>query len=102
MVKIMEEKESILYVILIAVTLLIVPDSLNKEHPLHSISVLAILIAILLLSVALTLVAVKNIPPLSPYLPEGLGDNMVKLLAWTGVFIVGILSIIIHLISAGG
>ncbi len=96
----MEEKESILYVVLVAITLMIMPGTLNKDNPLYAISLLAILGAIILLAIAMVLLAVKNIPFFTPYLPVGLGDNVVKLLAWTGVFIVGILIAIISLLDS--
>jgi len=96
----MEEKESILYVVLVAISLMIVPGTLNRDNPLHGISLLAILGAIILLSVALILLAVKNIPFFTPYIPIGLGDNVVKLLAWSGVFITGILILIIRLLDS--
>lgn len=96
----MEEKESILYVVLVAITLMIMPAPLNKNNPLSGISLLVILVAIVVLGVAMVLLAVKNIPFLTPYLPVGLGDNVVKLLAWTGVFIAGIIIILINLLDS--
>ncbi|MHA1977038.1 MAG: hypothetical protein ACW98F_12725 [Candidatus Hodarchaeales archaeon] len=96
----MEEKESILNVVLVAITLLIMPGPLNKDAPLYAISLLAILVATVVLATAMILLAVKNIPNFAPYLPVGLGDNVVKILAWTGVFIVGILIIIINVLES--
>ena len=96
----MEEKESILYVVLVAITLMIMPAPLNKNNPLSGISLLVILVAIVVLGIAMVLLAVKNIPFLTPYLPVGLGDNVVKLLAWTGVFIAGIIIILINLLDS--
>jgi len=95
----MEEKESILYVVLLAVIMVIMPGSLSKESPLHEISLLLILGAIILLAFAMILIAVKNIPFFTPYIPVGLGDNIIKLLAWIGVLVVGILVIIINLVN---
>ena len=76
------------------------PGTLNKDNHLYAISLLAILGAIISLAIATVLLAVKNIPLFTPYLPVGLGDNVVKLLAWMGVFIVGILIVIISLLNS--
>ena len=98
----MEEKESILYVILLAVSLLILPGSLGRTSPLYAVSIFLILGAIILISVAMILIAAKNVPFLTPYLPIGLGDNVIKLLAWIGVIVVGILQIIINVLALAG
>lgn len=95
----MEEKESILYIVLLAVTMLIMPGTLEKTSPLYEFSRLIILGAIIFLAIAMILIAVKNIPFLTPYIPLGLADNIIKLLAWIGVFLVGILIIVINLLN---
>lgn len=95
----MEEKESILYIVLLAVTMLIMPGTLEKTSPLYEFSRLVILGAIIFLAIAMILIAVKNIPFLTPYIPLGLADNIIKLLAWIGVFLVGILIIVINLLN---
>lgn len=95
----MEEKESILYVILLSVSLLIMPSPLGRNSPLYAISLFLILGAITLLSAAMILIAAKNIPFFTPYIPIGLGDNVIKLLAWIGVVVVGVLQIIINFLA---
>ena len=95
----MEEQESVMYIVLLAVTMLIMPGVLGKESPLYELSVLIILGAVVFLAVAMVLIAVKNIPFLVPYIPLGLADNIIKLLAWIGVFLVGILIIVINLLD---
>ena len=94
----MEEQESILYVVLLAVTLFVMPGQLIN-HPLEELSLLATLGAIILIGVAIILIAVKNIPFFTPYIPIGLGDNIIKLLAWIGVLVVGILIVIINTLN---
>jgi hypothetical protein len=96
----MEEQESIMYVILSAVILFIMPGAIGKEGSLYAMSLLLILGAIILLASTITLIAIKNIPFLSPYIPDTLGDKTIKLLAWIGVLVVGILLIIINLVDA--
>ena len=95
----MEEKESILYIVLLAVVMLIMPGPLGKNSPLYEGSLLFILGTIILIAVAMILIAVKNIPFFTPYIPVGLGDNIIKLLAWIGVLVVGMLMIIINLVN---
>lgn len=95
----MEEKESILYIILLGVSLLIMPSTLGKNSPLYEVSLLLVLGAIILIAVAMILIAVKNIPFFAPYIPVNLGDNVIKLLAWIGVLVVGILIIIINSVN---
>ncbi|GAH52088.1 unnamed protein product [marine sediment metagenome] len=95
----MEEQESVMYIVLLAVTMLIMPGALGKESPLYELSVLIILGAVVFLAVAMVLIAVKNIPFLVPYIPLGLADNIIKLLAWIGIFLVGILIIVINLLD---
>jgi hypothetical protein len=96
----MEEKESILYVVLLAVLMVIIPEPLGKDSPLQEVSLLLILGAIILIAIAMVLIAVKNIPFFTPYIPAGLGDNIIKLLAWIGVLVVGILIIIIEFVDS--
>ncbi|MFX0087799.1 MAG: hypothetical protein ACFFAU_19260 [Candidatus Hodarchaeota archaeon] len=96
----MDEKESISYVILLAVSMFIMPGTLADDSPLYTISLLLNLGAIILLAVAMLLIAVKNIPFFTPYIPVGLGDNIIKLLAWIGVLIVAILIIIISFLNS--
>ena len=69
-------------------------------YSLYAVSFVLILGAIILLASAISLIAVKNIPFLSPYIPVTLGDKTIKLLAWIGVLVVGILLIIINLLDA--
>ncbi|MFW9854508.1 MAG: hypothetical protein ACFFFG_05590 [Candidatus Thorarchaeota archaeon] len=89
----MEETESIYYIILLAAALFMVP---NSQDNLLSLLILG---AKVFLAVAMILIAVKNIPFFTPYIPISLGDNIIKLLAWIGVLIVGILLIISSLLS---
>ena len=96
----MDEKESISYIILLAVSMFIMPGPLATDSPLYTISLLLNLGAIILLAVAMILIAVKNIPFFTPYIPVGLGDNIIKLLAWIGVLIVAILIIIISFLNS--
>jgi hypothetical protein len=95
----MEEQESVMYIVLLAVTMLIMPGLLAKESPLYELSKLIILGAIVFLAIAMVLIAVKNIPFLVPYIPLGLADNIIKVLAWIGVFLVGSLIIVINLLN---
>ena len=95
----MEEQESVMYIVLLAVTMLIMPGTLNNQSPLYELSILIILGAVVFLAVAMVLIAVKNIPFLVPYIPLGLADNFIKLLAWIGVFLVGILIVVINLLD---
>ncbi|MFX0015966.1 MAG: hypothetical protein ACFFB2_16120 [Promethearchaeota archaeon] len=95
----MEEKESILYIVLLAAAMLIMPGSLGQNSPLYESSLLLILGATILIAIAMILIAVKNIPFFTPYIPVGLGDSIIKLLAWIGVLVVGILMIIINLVN---
>ena len=95
----MEEKESILYIILLAVSLLIMPSTLGRNSPLYEVSLLLVLGAIILIAIAMILIAVKNIPFFAPYIPVNLGDNVIKLLAWIGVLVVGILIIVINSVN---
>ncbi|MCK4849496.1 MAG: hypothetical protein KAT16_10740 [Candidatus Heimdallarchaeota archaeon] len=96
----MEEQESIMYVILSAVVLFIMPGVIGKQGSLYAVSFVLILGAIILLASAISLIAIKNIPFLSPYIPVTLGDKTIKLLSWIGVLVVGILLIIINLLDA--
>jgi len=96
----MDEQESIMYVLLSAVVLLIMPSAIGKEGSLYAMSLLLILGGIILLASTIILIAVKNIPFLSPYIPVTLGDNTIKLLAWIGVLVVGVLLILINLLEA--
>ncbi len=96
----MEEQESIMYVVLSAVVLFIMPGAIGKEGSLYAMSIILVLGAIILLASTITLIAVKNIPFLSPYIPVTLGDNTIKLLAWIGVLVVGVLLILINLADA--
>jgi len=96
----MEEQESIMYVILSSVALFVMPGVIGKEGSLYAISLLLILGAIILLASAIIMIAVKNIPFLTPYIPITLGDNTIKVLAWIGVLVVGILLIIINVLDA--
>jgi hypothetical protein len=91
----MEESESIMYVLLLAAALFIMPDASNKSLALSQISLLLILGATILIAISIILISIKNIPILSPYIPVTLGDNTIKVLAWIGVLVVGILVIII-------
>lgn len=95
----MEEKESVMYIVLLAVTMLIMPGTLGKDSPLYEFSRLVIVGAIIFLAIAMILIAVKNIPFLTPYIPLSLADNIIKLLAWIGVFLAGILIIAINLLN---
>jgi hypothetical protein len=95
----MEEKDSVMYIVLLSVTMLIMPGLLDKDSPLYELSKLIILGAMVFLAIAMVLIAVKNIPFLVPYIPLGLADNIIKLLAWIGVFLVGILIIVINLLN---
>lgn len=95
----MEEKESISYILLLAVIMFIMPGTLGKNSAFYELSRLIILGAVIFLAIAMILIAVKNIPLLTPYLPVGLADNVIKLLAWIGVLLVGILIIVINLLN---
>ena len=95
----MEEKESVMYIVLLAAALFIMPGTLGKDSPLYAVSLLLILGAIILIATAIILIAIKNIPFLSPYIPVTLGDNTIKLLAWIGVLVVGILVIVINIVN---
>ena len=95
----MEEQESVMYVVLLAVTMLIMPGLLGRGSPLYELSRLIVIGALVFLAIAMVLIAVKNIPFLVPYIPLGLGDNIIKLLSWIGVFLVGILIIVINLLN---
>ena len=95
----MEEQESVMYIVLLAVTMLVMPGLLNPNSPLYELSKLLILGAMVFLAIAMVLIAVKNIPFLVPYIPLGLADNIIKLLAWIGVFLVGILIVVINLLD---
>jgi hypothetical protein len=95
----MEEKESISYILLLAVIMFIMPETLGQGSAFHELSKIIILGAVIFLAIAMILIAVKNIPLLTPYLPAGLADNVIKLLAWIGVLLVGILIIVINLFS---
>ena len=95
----MEEQESVMYIVLLAVTMLVMPGLLNSNSPLYELSKLLILGAMVFLAIAMVLIAVKNIPFLVPYIPLGLADNIIKLLAWIGVFLVGILIVVINLLD---
>ncbi len=95
----MEEQESVMYIVLLAVTMLIMPGLLARDSLFYELSKLIILGAIVFLAIAMVLIAVKNIPFLVPYIPLGLADNIIKLLAWIGVFLVGILIIVINLLN---
>jgi prepilin signal peptidase PulO-like enzyme (type II secretory pathway) len=98
-VNVVEEKESILYIILLAVTMLIIPGTLGNDSPFYEFSRLVIVGTIIFLAIAMILIAVKNIPFLTPYIPLGLADNIIKLLAWIGVFLAGILIVVINLLN---
>ncbi len=95
----MEEKDSVMYIVLLAVTTLIMPGVLGNDSPLRELSKLIILGAMVFLAIAMVLIAVKNIPFLVPYIPLSLADNIIKVLAWIGVFLVGILIIVINLLN---
>jgi hypothetical protein len=95
----MEEKESVMYIVLLAAALFIMPGTLSKESPLYAVSLLLFLGILILIATAIILIAIKNIPLLSPYIPVTLGDNTIKLLAWIGVLVVGILLIIINIVN---
>ncbi|MFX1517366.1 MAG: hypothetical protein ACFFC6_13765 [Promethearchaeota archaeon] len=95
----MEEKESILYIILLAVIMFVMPGTLGIDSAFYELSRIVILGAVIFLAVAMILIAVKNIPLLTPYLPVGLADNVIKLLAWIGVLLVGLLIIVINLLN---
>jgi hypothetical protein len=95
----MEEQESVMYIVLLAVTMLIMPGVLGKGSSLYELSQLIILGAMIFLAIAMVLIAVKNIPFLTPYMPLELADNIIKMLAWIGVVLVGILIIIINLLN---
>ena len=99
MVFTMEEQESVMYIVLLAVTMLIMPGVLGKGDSLYELSKIIILGAMIFLAIAMVLIAVKNIPFLVPYIPLGLADNIIKLLVWIGVFLVGILIIVINLLN---
>jgi hypothetical protein len=95
----MEEKESIMYVVLLAAAMLIMPGALGGGNPFSDLSKLIVLGAVIFVAIALILIAVKNIPFFTPYIPTGLGDNIIKLLAWIAVLLIGILTIVINLLS---
>ncbi len=95
----MEEKESIMYIVLLAAALLIMPGTLDKNSPLYGVSLLLILGAIILIAAAIILIAIKNIPFLAPYIPVTLGDNTIKVLSWIGVLVVGILVVVINIVN---
>ena len=95
----MEESESIMYIVLLAAALFIMPGTLSKNNALYTVSLLLILGAIILIATAIILIAIKNIPILTPYIPITLGDNTIKLLAWIGVLVVGILVILINSVN---
>jgi hypothetical protein len=95
----MEEQESVMYIVLLAVTMIVMPGVLSPNNTLFDLSKLIILGAMVFLAIAMILIAVKNIPFFVPYIPEGLGDNIIKLLAWIGVFLVGILIVIINILD---
>ncbi|MHA2113528.1 MAG: hypothetical protein ACXAC6_07560 [Candidatus Hodarchaeales archaeon] len=88
-----------MYIVLLAVTMIIMPGLRQSNSPLYNLSQLIILGAMVFLAIAMVLIAVKNIPFLVPYMPLGLADNIIKLLAWIGVFLVGILIIVINLLN---
>jgi hypothetical protein len=96
----MEEKESVMYIVLLAAALFIMPGTLSKSNPLYTVSLLLFLGTLILIAVAIILIAIKNIPLLTPYIPVTLGDNTIKLLAWIGVLVAGILVIVINLVNS--
>ncbi len=91
-----------MYILLLAAALFILPGTLNRNNALYAISVLFILGAIILLGCSIILIAIKNIPILSPYLPVTLGDNVIKLLAWIGILVVGLLAVLLNIINILG
>ncbi|MHA1974476.1 MAG: hypothetical protein ACTSW1_15870 [Candidatus Hodarchaeales archaeon] len=86
----MEEKENIWYIAVIALVFLILP--LGNDALTGTVS----LFVAIILAIPIIIISIRNIPVLSPFLPETIGDSLIKLLTWIGVLLTGILIIVIR------